>query len=204
MNAVSGWLAPLSALLTMCCVFPYLRDMAMRRTRPHRVTWFVFALLSAIAAINQREAAAMAGAWLAAGSAAGFGVVFLASIRAGTGGRTLPDIICLTIGIAGTLLSIVMQKPMLAVIAVVVAEISAVWVTARKACRDPESETLSTWMIDALAGGVAILAVAEPSPVTLLYPVHHMLMNLWVAAAIIRGRSTHRLASGRTALTRED
>jgi hypothetical protein len=183
-----------SAVLTALCVLPYLRDMYRGTTRPQRVSWFVFATLSVVAAVSQFLEGAHAGAWLSAGAAAGFTLVFLASLRHGVGGTSPRDIVALTVALVGVVVSILVERPIVAVCAVIAAELAAVSLTARKAVHDPKSETASTWLIDAAAGIVAIMAVTERSVTELLYPVHHVLVNAWVLGAIVIGR----VAAGRT------
>jgi len=181
-------LAVVSALLTAACVVPYLRDIARGTTRPQRVSWFIYALLSVVAAVSQFIAGERSGAFLATGSALGFTAVFIASIRRGEGGASRHDRLALALASVGVVLSIVVEQPMIAVIAIVVAEQSATYLTAAKASRDPSSETASTWMMDGAAGITAIAAVTTFSPAELLYPIHHTCVNLFVLGAITHGR----------------
>jgi hypothetical protein len=188
MNLSRDGLAVLSGLLTASCVIPYLWDIYRGSTRPQRVSWLVFAALSIVAAVGQFAEGAQAGAWLASGSALGFTLVFIASIHRGVGGTSAGDLFALTAALVGVVVSIIVERPIVAVLAVIVAEIAAISLTARKATLDPGSETPATWLIDAGAGAVAVLAVSEMSLTELLYPVHHFAMNLWVLAAITAGR----------------
>lgn len=183
-------LAVASAALTAACVVPYLRDIYRGTTRPQRVSWFVFAALSIVVAVSQFVAGNLAGAWLASGSALGFTVVFIASIPHGEGGSSHRDRCSLAVASIGVVLSVVVDRPIVAVFAVVVAELSAISLTASKACRDPASETPATWLIDGLAGTAAIAAVATFSPAELLYPIHHTFVNGWVLAAIAHGHKS--------------
>jgi len=181
-------LAVVSALLTAACVVPYLRDIYRGETRPQRVSWFIYALLSVVAAVPQFISGDHAGAYLATGSAIGFTAVFIASIRHGEGGASRLDRLSLALASLGVVLSIVVDQPMIAVIAVVVAEQLATFLTVAKASRDPSSETAITWAMDGLAGVSAIAAVASFSPAELLYPIHHTCVNVFVLSAITRGR----------------
>jgi hypothetical protein len=181
-------LAIASAALTAVCVVPYLRGIRLGNTQPQRMTWFVFATVSVIASVSQLLAGGGAGVWLSAGSAIGFTAVFAASIRSGVGGWARIDRVVLVIAALGVLASIVVSRPVVAIVAVVLAELVAVALTVRKAASDPASETLSTWVIDCAAGGVAIAAAERVSTVDLLYPIHHSVANAAVVAAIVRGR----------------
>jgi hypothetical protein len=183
-------LAIISGVLTAICVIPYLRDVYRGSTRPQRVSWFVFATLSIVVAVSQFAEGAHAGAWLASGSALGFTLVFLASLQHGVGGTSLRDVVSLSVALAGTAVSILIERPIVAVFAVIAAELAAISLTARKALREPASETASTWLIDGLAGVFAVFAVTEWSVTELLYPVHHVIVNAWVLGAIALGTAT--------------
>ena len=195
MDLTRAALGYVSAALTALCVVPYLVDIYRGTTRPQRISWFVFATLSIVAAVSQFLEGADAGAWLATGSAAGFTLVFLASLRHGVGGSSPRDIFSLAVALVGVVASILVARPIVAVLAVIAAELAAISLTVRKAVRDPASETPSTWCIDALAGVVAVLAVTHASAAELLYPLHHVLVNAWVLGAIAMGRATRNRAA---------
>ena len=148
--------------------------------------------MSVVASVSQLAAGGGAGAWLSAGSAVGFTAVFVVSIRHGVGGWSPVDRVVLVIAIAGVVASVVANRALVAVVAVIVAEVVAIALTARKAADDPASETTSTWIVDLLAGVVAIAAVTHVSVVDLLYPIHHTLANAAVLGAIGLGRTRNR------------
>ena len=181
--------------LTVGSVVPYLRDIRRGRTRPQRTSWFVFSTLALVAAVSQFVEDPGPGAWLAAGAAAAFFVVFVASVRHGVGGFDVRDVVTFAVASIGGVVSIATARPLVAVAAVVVAEMGAVVLTACKAAVDPESETLSTWVADGLAGVLAVVAVEGHSWMTMLYPVHHTVANATVAGAITSGRRRRRSRS---------
>jgi hypothetical protein len=180
-------LAVISALLTVACVVPYLRDIRRGSTHPQRASWFVFAALSIIAAAAQTAAGAGPGAWLAAGSALGFTLVFVASLRHGVGGSSPWDRAALLIATVGVIVSVVTARPVVAVLAVITAEVAAIGLTVRKTVDDPASETVASWRLDCLAGLVAVAAVTDMTASELLYPIHHTVANAAVLVAIVLG-----------------
>jgi hypothetical protein len=182
------------------CVIPYLRDIARGTTQPQRVSWFVFAILSTVAAVSQFLEGGGGGAWLALGGAVGFGLVFIASIPCGVGGFGAVDVGALTIAMIGIATSIATRSPIVAVVAVVVAEIGAVALTTRKALHDPMSETASTWVLDLAAGVVAVAALTTVSFQQMLYPTYHVAANAAVLTAIAVGRAQDAGSSVRAAL----
>jgi hypothetical protein len=62
------------------------------------------------------------------------------------------------------------------------------WVTAVKAYKDPQSETLCTWLMSAVASACAIVSVGGLEPVILAYPVYLFVLNIAIASAIMLGR----------------
>jgi hypothetical protein len=191
------WLALLSAALTAFCVVPYLRDIRRGTTHPQRASWLVVAVVAVVATVSQGLAGADAGTWLSAGSAVGFTAVFVASIRHGVGGLAAIDCFVLGVALTGVIVSVAADDPLLAVVAIVVAEVVAIALTARKAFLDPGSETTATWRLDLAAGVAAIAAVERASVTNLLYPVHHTVANATVVIAIMIGTRRARLI-GRT------
>jgi hypothetical protein len=181
-------LASTAAVLTLVCVVPYVRAIRRGTTRPQRTSWLTFALLSVTASVAQFADGAQAGALLGAGAAVGFSSVFVLSIRHGVGGRSGADLIGLCFLVAGVTLWAATDRPAVAVTGVVVAELVAGGLTVRKAASDPGSETLSTWVLDGLAGGLAMLASDPDRRVELLYPLNHLVVNAAVALAIVAGR----------------
>jgi hypothetical protein len=189
MNLSREHLVTVSALLTASCVLPYLRDIRRGTTRPQRASWFVFSTLSITAAVSQFAGGAGPGAWLAAGSAAGFSAVFIVSIRTGVGGFSRADRATLAVASVAVVASVLTSTPLLALLGVIVAEQAAVVLTVRKTLDDPTSETASTWILDGAAGLAAIAAVHGFTDLNeLLYPIHHVLANLAVVVAIVAGR----------------
>ena len=189
--------ALISGAMTAVCVVPYLRDIARGTTKPQRASWLVWASLSVVASVSQLIEGEMSGAWLASGAAVGFTAVFIASIRRGEGGLARADVVAIVAASVGVALSLVVRQPMIALLAVVFAEFVATALTARKALLRPQTETLSTWMIDAVAGALAVAATTELSVAALIYPLNHTGLNTWVALSIRRGR--RRVAIGAAA-----
>jgi hypothetical protein len=191
----TGTLELVSAALTAGSSIPYLIAIRRRSVRPQRTSWLVFASLSAIAAVAQLQAGSTAGAWLAAGSALGFAAIFVCSLWRGVGGWDWADRGTLAIAVvsAGLLL---LGHPLVALAAVIAAEIAAAALTVRKVVAAPYEEVCTSWTIDAVAGVLALAAVASSRSVDAVYPIHHILVNVWVAAVVLRSRTRlHRVAT---------
>lgn len=176
----------LAGLLSAGCVIPYVRDILRRTTRPHRVSWFAFALLSTLAAVAQLRAGLGAGAFLSTGAAIGFTAVFLLSLKFGVGGTsTGPRLQLVAITIAAAAWAAT-DNAAVAIVLVCLIEAAAIVPTVRKAYAEPETETMSTWIIDGVSGAIA--AISAVSLAEVAYPLHHLALNSAVALAMVAGR----------------
>ena len=187
-------LAVAAGTMTLLCVVPYIRDIRRGTTVPQRTSWFVFASLSALAAIAQLSTGLLGGGLLALGAAVGFSSIFVLSIRSGVGGSTRADVAALAFGCGGLVLWRTSHSPIVAVLAVVIAEWAAGALTVRKAMRSPATETMSTWVIDGSAGVAALLSAKRLDFNEVIYPIHHILLNGAVVTAITLGRRRRALA----------
>lgn len=177
-----------SATSTAVSAVPYLVAMRRGTVRPQRMSWFVYAMLAVVAAVVQVRAESSAGSWLAAGSAVGFATIFVSSLRRGAGGWRRADRGTFVVAIAAAAL-LVLDRPLAALVAIVVAEVAATALTVHKLALEPHAETWTTWSVDAVAGAVAIAALTAWNVDSVLYPVHHVTVNLWVVLAIVRARA---------------
>lgn len=166
-----------AGLLSGSCAIPYVRDILRGTTKPHRVSWGIFALLASIAAASQLSEGLHSGAALSLGAAAAFVAIFLLSVRHGVGGASTVD--RLTIVAAAWILAVwaATANAALAVGLVIILELTATALTMHKAWREPATETRSSWIIDGAAGALAVLGAQQRSFLTLAYPVYHLVSN---------------------------
>lgn len=175
-------------LMTAGCVLPYIRDIARGQTKPQRMSWMIFAALSGAATAAQFvDQGATSAVFLTAGATVGFGAVALLSIRHGVGGTSATDGFAL-LGLAAVLaIWTRTNNETLIVVLVILIEIPAIAATIAKSLKLPGTETRSTWLIDGLAGALAICSAKPMSVDLVLYPTYHSIANMSVAAAITIG-----------------
>ncbi|WP_117000012.1 hypothetical protein [Desertimonas flava] len=177
-----------SAALTAGSSMPYLVSISRHAARPQRMSWFVFTALSAVAAVSQLRTGSSAGAWLAAGSAVGFGAIFACSLRWGAGGWSRADRGTLAVAVLAVVL-LLADRPLASLLTVIAAEVAAVALTVAKVSAAPTEEVWTSWAIDAVAGVAALAGVATWSFGSVVYPAHHVAVNVWVVLAVRRGRA---------------
>lgn len=178
----------LSAFLSAICYLPYLRDIFRKTTKPERASWFIWTVLTCIAFFSQLAKGATNSLWLTGVEAIWVTVIFLLSIKYGIGGFKRRDIVALIIAFIGLVLWTLTKDATYALLLTIIVDGTGAVLTILKAYENPASETLSTWLLDGIAGLFAMFAVGSWDFVLLVYPFYIFIINLAVAAAIIVGK----------------
>jgi hypothetical protein len=182
MLALLGVLAGIGQAISS---LPYIRDVLRRKTRPHRATWFIWWVLSAVVFASQRADGARWSLALVAAQFVGTLVIFCLSLRLGEGGGTLVDVLLLSVAGLGVVGWRVAGDPVIATGCVVLADLIAVALMLPKTVRDPRSETLSTYVLGVASVIMAAAAVGSFAPRLLLYPAYLAIADSSVAALIV-------------------
>lgn len=178
----------LSGLASAICHLPYIRDTIFNKTKPERATWLIWSVLGSIAFLSQLAKGATNSLWLPFFDTLGVVVIFFLSIKFGVGGLIKRDIVALVVAFLGLILWWFFQEAALALILVIIIDVAGAIPTIIKSYKNPESETLSTWILSSLSGFLGMLAVGSINPVLLVYPIYIWLINLITAGTIILGR----------------
>jgi len=195
-SVVAPVLGVVAAVLGVIEVLPYVRDTLRRSTRPHRGTWFIWAVLAGVAFWAHRADGASWSLLLLGVECVGTAVVFALSLRWGHGALTTAErrlVLLAGVGVVGW---VVTDEPLVALACVIASDLVATSMMLPKTWRNPASETLSTYVM-ASAGGAAAAAsigvTAVPSSASvgvgaaslLAYPVYFCLINGAVAAVLV-------------------
>jgi hypothetical protein len=159
----------LASILGTVSFFPYIRDVLKDSTRPHVITWMIWAITqgTATAGIIYGH-----GKWGALELAIGtllILVIFVLSIRRGTKDITYSDYFILFLCLVALSLWILFNQPVSSILLITIIDLFGLIPTLRKTYNDPHSETLFTWLGFALSNTLAIAALQEYNSLTLLY-----------------------------------
>lgn len=188
---MAKYFAILVALMMLAGAPAYLRDILKGKTKPQRASWFIWTILGVTAFIAQLK---LHGAWslvFVGMDALGNIVVFCLSLKYGTGGWSISDKIALLVAILSVAVSLVYHEPFLALVGVVLADLSGALLTILKTYRLPDSETTITWLFLGSASLVGALSVGKLDWQLLLYPVYLALANYGVVVSQLAGRLAH-------------
>ena len=170
-------LAGISSVIGILCFLPYIRDIFTGTTRPHRYTWFIWAVLQAVAAAAMWSAGA---GWAIASSVIGVvlcGFIFFLSFRHGAEHITGFDKICLLGALIALAAYALLRDPLLSIMAATLTDVIGFLPTLRKAYREPLTETASTHLMSGASSAFAIAALAHVTVTTCLYLFAVMIMD---------------------------
>jgi hypothetical protein len=183
---VLGVLAGLAAVVN---TIPYIRDIVRGTTRPHRGTWFVWAVLAIVVYGSQRADGASWSLVMAGAQAVLTMLVFALAVRHGEGGFTAADVAFTAMAAVGVIGWLVADEPVVATASVVAADLLAAAMMAPKTYRDPGSETLASFALASVGGALAAGAAGSASLALLMYPIYFCVVNAAIALLIHHRRT---------------
>lgn len=186
----TSWFATLALLFSLMAFLNYIRDTLKRRTQPQRASWLIWSVLSLIAFMTQVSEGATTLLWfIGAQFACTFSIFFL-SIWYGSGSylsrRNLTTFAAASFGL---ILWYVLDNAAYALAMIITISAIGGYATVTKAYRAPESETLSSWVMLAVASMCGIASVDVLDWTYIAYPVYLSGLYSLIAMAVILGRS---------------
>ncbi len=152
-------LGVLAALAGIANTIPYLRDTLAGTTRPHRGTWLIWSSLAVLVCLSQRADGASWSLLMIAVQIVLTTLIFVLSIRYGEGGLSRGELVVISLAAAGVVGWMAVDEPLVATACVVAADLLGAGMMVPKTWRDPDSETLSTFVLAGVAGALACGAV---------------------------------------------
>jgi len=177
-----------SGLIIIFAFVPYAKEILAKKAKPERASWLIWSVLGAIAFFSQFAKGATYSLWLPAADTTVVFLVFILSIKYGTGGFTRRDAIALIGASIGLILWYFTKDATWALLITILIDMIGTYLTVAKTYEDPSSETMSYWILIGTAGVLAFLAVGGLTPILVLYPIYIALANYAVAVAIIMGK----------------
>lgn len=192
-------LAGLSVMLFLLAGPPYIIDTLKGRTKPERATWFIWSVLGIIAFISQVSLGASWSLVFTGLDTFGSLLVLGLSLRYGVGGWAVLDRIALVIAGVGAVTSLIVQQPIVALLGVILADISGTVLTIRKTLRHPNSETTISWLLVGTGALCGVLSVRHLDFGLLIYPLYLLVANYSIPLAQVIGRAYQRSHTRSTA-----
>jgi hypothetical protein len=188
--AIPAALGISAGLVGIADTVPYVRDTLRGSTRPHRGAWLIWSVLAVVVCLSQRADGASWTLAMAGTQAVVTSFVFVLAIRWGEGGVSPAEAGTIALAGAGVVVWFIASEPIVATAGVMAADVLAILLMVPKVFRDPESETLATYVLASVCGALAVGAVGALDVSLLVYPAYYCLINAGLATLIAtrRGR----------------
>jgi hypothetical protein len=189
MEAFKNILGIAAVLLTFIGYIPYIRDTLSGKTRPHIYSWFIWALVTAIAFALQITSGGGIGSYVTLAAAIVSFYIFILGLRGAKQNIKNSDKVFLALSLAALVIWLFAKQPLISVILVSFIDMLGFAPTIRKSWKDPYSETLVLYQINTFRFILGTFALANFTVITMLYPVTWLLANgLFSIMLIIRRR----------------
>lgn len=161
------------------------------RTRPNRVTWFLWAAVPIVGFLAQLDEGVGLPAVLTLSIGLGPAAVFLASFvnPRSVWRLTRFDLGCGALAVVALVVWLGMDEPATAVLVAVGADAAAAIPTFRKAWLAPETERSGVYVLSGLNGTIALLTIDDWAPVTFAFPLYIVAITAALTAVILVRRN---------------
>ena len=178
-----------SGVLSSFAFIPYIIDTIRRLTQPQRASWLIWSVLGSIAFVSQVYEGATDSLWFAGVQVSGTLLVFVLSVWVGIGSYlSKTDYLILLIALMGLVLWYFTDTAAYMLAITISISLLGGVPTVIKAHRNPDSETLITWVASLIASVCALLSVGKIDLIILAYPLYLFTLYLAFVTAILAGR----------------
>lgn len=186
------WLGIVSVILAIISYSLYFRDTFTGRTKPHTITWLVWAALNTFIFIQQLTHDAGPGAWVTGVAAVANLIIFILSFTHGVRTINRLDWFCLIVSIIIMALWLQNGNDELTVVLASAIFVVGFIPTFRKAYTQPHQETITTFALNSLKFFLAVFALNSLTVVTGFYPLVLAITNgAFVVYLLVRRKKVH-------------
>ncbi len=169
---------------------PYITDSIKGKTKPHAISWFVWALVSYIAFGIQLSKGAGAGSYINLFMGIICTINFVLGLRYGKRNIAKVDIIALVLIIIAIIFWVFVSQPLMSMLLLVFIDAMSFAPTFRKSWNRPQEETLLMWSLTIVKNIFNILALESITFITIVYPLYSFIANFsFVMMLIIRKKA---------------
>lgn len=181
----------LAIALGLSAGIPYIISIVRGSTKPHRVSWAIWALLGSVTLSSYISIGARWSVLLAVAALINNLIIFILSLKYGYGGTSTVDRLGLLLAMTGVLLWAITREASYALVFAVTADAIGTAFSIHKAYKSPESENGLAWSIAATASLFGLLAVNSYNFLQTIYPTYALLVGTILAlTTIIRQAKT--------------
>jgi len=193
---VQFFFGAISTLMALVAYVFYFRGIWAGRTKPHAITWFIWASLTTIGFAAQVSDHGGPGSWVTGFSAAVCFLIFFTAIFRGERHILRGDWACLVGAVLSAGLWAITDNALMAVVLISFIDALGFVPTFRKSFHQPYAETMSTYTLSGIKFLLSLIALDNLSAVTVLYPASLVAANfVFVVMLMVRRKQLGRVGS---------
>jgi hypothetical protein len=181
-------LALVSVIGVIIAYYPYFRDIFQGKTKPHIYTWLIWSITMGIGVLGIIRGGGLQGVYPLLIGLVLVSSVAILSLWYGTKNITKSDTISLIAALVAVVIWFYLKNPYVAVLVAGLIDAIGYYPTFRKTYFEPESETLSFWLLSVAVSSISLLANEEYNFLTTFYTGIMLTMNLFLTIFIIMRR----------------
>lgn len=183
-SEISGYLSGLAILASF---IPYIRDTFFGETKPERMSWLIWSIIGSISFFSQFAKGASYSLLMTGAQTIGDLFIFVIAIKYGVGGFVKRDVIAIIGAGISLFLWYLTKEASIALLIVIFIDAIGALLTVIKSYKNPETETVSAWVLTFIGGFLGCIAVGKISFILLAFPVYVCLASLSILLAIKLG-----------------
>ncbi|MEI8062282.1 MAG: hypothetical protein WCG97_03225 [bacterium] len=168
------YLGIISGIFLITGYIPYIYEVIRGTDIPNRASWCIWSLSTLIILFGVHETGTHEAIWVPIADAIGCFVIFILSLRLGTGGWSKTDKISLVVSLLGLIIWLMTGSALIALVANLIIYISGYIPTIKKSIRNPRSESLLAWtifLIGVILNLITVMLGHDSGFAVWLYPI---------------------------------
>jgi hypothetical protein len=182
-QAVTGVVAGFLPLLGF---LRYLGSIRQGKTRPSRVTWWIWAIVGLVLCYSYYSSGAVETIWVPVSLAIGHLIIAIFALKYGEGGWSKFDQGCLLCAGISLLLWWWFSSPIIALLINIVIDFLGALPTLRKSYYQPQTEDIVTWSIFLTANTLNLFALKDWSFALSAYPLYLFCNTVVIVGLLVR------------------
>lgn len=185
----TSWLLILIPIIEIGATIPYILDILKGKTHPEIATWVSWFFVATLASVVSWSNHLYPSAVFATALMIECGIILVLAKNKHSYSHTKYDVLCLLGVLLGTLVWLLTDNALFAIIAIVLSDFIAAFPTYIHSWKSPDEETALTFAITIFVNILMIIAITENSFLELAQPVYLFLVNTSIVFIILYRKS---------------
>ncbi len=197
MIALNEVLAGAAVLLVLIAYIPYMFDIVKGKVAPHPFSWLIWTMTATAVFFLQTASGSGTGAYATATVGICAALIFVLSFRANKVRIRPFDIVSLSLALAGIIVWIFVDQPMVAIAILLGVEVIGFIPTFLNGWRQPYKDSMTVWSLNGIRHTLGFLSIQNYNIITVLNPIIWITLNAIYVSTLAYRRMFFKKKAGR-------